>query len=359
MALDEHKVAEGLKDLRTIYPTDEFSQDYMLRVQVPTLYNPKNVAGIPEGDQVDSTGLDALLMVIRRIISQLPMEYRDTKDEAMGWREQANPLRRLAMADLVSTDKDILQAAKYHALKAFYPGGSLEGKDLSFQALAEHKLMQETFWQLDPFLLFNPYTTFKLNGVWEVGTLKINDSLSEDSLITFKTGSLGEQIAKKFGTFMTDDGIVFTKQANLPTILRVQYDVSAADPKKFQDLRKIVVDMRRLERRPDGIWKFTEPGAALKTYRLIAEVCLSSSADASDTIRMYDAEGEVIPIPTTFPNHQREPLGKENARYMLYYCYGLKDIPGEESYSEILPPFDEEKADLLQNILDRTTTKSH
>ncbi|KAF3056453.1 hypothetical protein GL218_06430 [Daldinia childiae] len=122
MALDKSKVMEGLKDLRFIYPADKLSQDYMLQVQFPSQYFPKSIVGIPEGDQVDSTGLDTLLIVIRRIISQLPLEFRDAKDEAVRRREQANPLLRLAMADFVSTDKDILQAARYHALKAFYGG---------------------------------------------------------------------------------------------------------------------------------------------------------------------------------------------------------------------------------------------
>ncbi|KAI1646753.1 uncharacterized protein F4817DRAFT_339314 [Daldinia loculata] len=357
MALDKSKVAEGLKDIRTIYFGDKPSQDYMLQVQFPAPYYPKSIVGIPEGDQVDSTGLDALLIVIRRIISQLSSEFRDAKDEAVRRSEQANPLLRLAMADFVSTDKDILQAARYYALKAFY-GGSLKDNDLSFQALAEHKLMQETFWQRDDLLLFNPETPFEVKGVWELGRMENILELAEHSLITFKTGNLSEQIAEQFGTFDADD-IAYIKQAKPPAILRVQYDVSAADPKKFQDLRKIVVDMAHAERKPSGMWGLTEPGAALMTYRLIAEVCLSSSPKVQDTIRTYQAEGEVTPIPDSFPHHQTEPLGKANARYMLYYCYGVTDIPGEHLYSEMPPPFDRVKANLLYGILDGTIAEPH
>ncbi|KAF3056456.1 hypothetical protein GL218_06434 [Daldinia childiae] len=211
--------------------------------------------------------------------------------------------------------------------------------------------MQDTFWQHDHFLLFNPETPYKVNGEWEFGTICDITELAEDSLITFNSGNLGEKIAEGFGLGIDDD-IVFAKQAKPPSILRVQYDVSADDPKKFQDLRKIVVDMTHAERKPSGLWELTEPGAALMTYRLIAEVCLSSSPKVKDTIRTYLAEGEVIRIPTTFPNHMSEPLGKANARYMLYYCYGVKDIPGEDMYSEILPPFDMAKAKIWQDVVD-------
>ncbi|KAI8963169.1 hypothetical protein F5Y11DRAFT_167597 [Daldinia sp. FL1419] len=354
MALESDKIEQGLKDLRVLHAGDETTQDSRLLFQIPELYYPKSVAGIPKEDCVDSSGLDALIMVVRRVMVELPLDDRGLEHEVVREQEQANPLLRLAMADFVSTDKEALQAARYLALKAFYEG-PLEGKDLSFLALAEHELMHKTIWSRIPFLLHSPKCLMKEDGKWRSITLTDLAGGAQNSLIHFSTGNLGQVISDKFGTFPDGQHREIMKQSNIPATIRVRYDFDASDPKTFRDLRKIVVDMRRMKHRPSGAWELTPPGEAMTTYRLIAEVRLSNSPWEKDTIRTYLEYGEVIPTPNAFPIHHKQPLGKENTRYMLYYARGADDIPGEETLSEIPPPFPTEKERLFQQLLDGDT----
>ncbi|KAI1469601.1 uncharacterized protein F4812DRAFT_469727 [Daldinia caldariorum] len=346
MALVKGKVEDGHRDLRAIYAGDELTQDNLLQFQFPAAYNFKDVVGIPEEDQAHSRGLDVLVILIRRIVRQLPLAYRDMEDETIRRQEKTNPLLRLAMADFSSTDPQLVQLARFEALKAFYEG-PLREKDLSFAALVEHQLMRKTFWQRPGLLLLKQEVLVREKGVWKKGSLDIQD-IVENSLVDFTTGNLGEVISNRFGTFGDADDNVLVKQCGFPGIIRIRYNVNASDPKRYQDLRKIKVDMRRPEKKASGMWGLTEPSAALTTFRLIAEVRLSSYR-GHDSIRTYTAEGQVIPIPSSLPNtHRRTPLGDDDC-YMLYYAQGVDDIPGEDMYSETPSNFSTLKASILHD----------
>ncbi|KAI1799658.1 hypothetical protein F4811DRAFT_557590 [Daldinia bambusicola] len=346
MASSKSQVGGGLSDLRDLCAGHELMQNALLQSQFPEPYHPKSISGVPEEDQADSTGLDVLIVLIRRIISQLPMAYRDLRDEAIRRQEGENPLLRLAMADFQSADKPTFQSGRLQALKTFY-GGPLKAQDLSFSALVEHKLMRETFWLRRPLLLFDLHTVVSDKGVCRQAKFDPAE-VAKESLVTFTTGDLGQVISDRFGSFCDGDAPSVIMQSNLPAIIRVRYDVSASDPKRYQDLRKIRVDMIRLEQKSPGLWDRTEPGTAMMTYRLIAEVRLSSSPKVKDTIRTYTGWGQVIPIPSSFPaNHASEPLG-EAGSYMLYYAQGVDDIAGEHTCTEVSAPFSKLKADMLE-----------
>ncbi|KAI1409438.1 hypothetical protein F5Y13DRAFT_203342 [Hypoxylon sp. FL1857] len=327
MALDKDKVMSSLVDMRERYAGDETTQDHLLQMQFPRRYSPAKVANIPADDNVGSSGIDALLMVIRRIICQLPIEFRDAKsNEAIQQSEEANPLLRVAMSDFQSTDKDIVNAARYFALKAFYSDGQLKDKDLSFVALSEHGLMQKTFWRRLEFLLCKPETVIRIDGIWDWHEFPDVVDMAQLSLVTFEAGDLGQTVSDRFGFFSDeDDTQTGLMQGNKPAIIRVRYDVGSDDSKTYADLWRINVDMRQIYRTSDDgtRWRLTEEGARLTAYSLIAEVRLSQSKDPKhkDTLRMYTIDGQAIPPHNNFPSHSDERLGVANRSYMLYYAF--------------------------------------
>ncbi|KAI2462749.1 hypothetical protein F4781DRAFT_419063 [Annulohypoxylon bovei var. microspora] len=239
-----------------------------------------------------------------------------------------NPLLRLAMSNFDFANEKVVNTAGYLALKAFYCDRGLQNSDLTFMTLSEHDLMQKTLWKRSPFLLYNPKTLGHVGREeWSWNVTEDLSKIAQTSLIRFTTGDLGETVSATFRSWVNEN-FEYIRSANHPAVLRVHYTVNQSEPKRFKDLRHIVVDMRSLVQRPDDqTWGLSEKGARLTNYGLIAEVRLSSTSSSShanaksqDTVRVYTLDGQVIPIPHSFPaTHINDPLGQPGNSYILYY----------------------------------------
>ncbi|KAI1775550.1 hypothetical protein F4818DRAFT_53022 [Hypoxylon cercidicola] len=316
---------DSLGDLREMFRGDEVSQNLRFDYQFPPVYRPQTIPGIPADDMVDSSGLEALLVVIRRLCSHLRGPFRDAKlDDTIRDQELINPLLRLAMSDFSKTDNSI-HIAMYHALKAFYPDGTLRGKNLSFDGLAEHKLMRTTLWQRAPFLRFNPKTVIEEQGKASLATVNLNP-ITRWSLLKFQNGDLGQALSADSSWRESPNGERYAAHHSDPAIIRVRYAVDAADPKRFEDLRRVTVDQKRMmaEVTPTGLGRYgwSDPGSYLMTYSLLAAVRLAAdpmNAKLKDTVRTYTLDGHSIPAVGPPAMRWDETLGQPDAVYYLYY----------------------------------------
>ncbi|KAI1207561.1 uncharacterized protein F4807DRAFT_462715 [Annulohypoxylon truncatum] len=335
----EGNAMEKLSDLRVVFAGDKLAQDRLLQIQFPPTYNPVASSAIPHDEKVDSSGLEALIIVIRRLISHVAEKYRDSSsDPEIAQQEQENPLLHLAMCNFRKASEGDVIAAGYLALKAFQGGEKLRRKDLTFSALSEHRLMHRTLWKRAPFLLFAVEQEVRdsSSAEWEPCVEENPSELAEHSLTHYSTGDLGRIISARFDRFhdQTDDHeVILQSNRPLPEVLRVRYDVDKNDPKTYKDLRRIVVDMARLGQRPGTM---TTSGSFLTHYSLIAIVCLSNGK-AKDTVRTYTLDGQAITTPEDLPSAYLGNLGQPGASYVLYYGRCSSYDPGRKFAAPEIP----------------------
>ncbi|KAI1207558.1 uncharacterized protein F4807DRAFT_469352 [Annulohypoxylon truncatum] len=319
MASVKREETEKVSDLRVVFAGNELQRSRALELQFPPMYSPTLVPAIPEDERVNSSGLDALIVVIRRLVSHISGEYSDPSIPEIAQQEQANPLLRLAMSHFDNESQTNLGVAGYHALKAFYGGEKLKAHKLTFMALSEHQLMLKTFWSRERFLLYQPTFLFRMGDQYEwdfydySGEPEELARLAARSLVRFKTGNLSEAVERRF-----NPGMLRWMASNMPSVLRVHYTVDKSEPKTMHDLQAITVDMRHMTKGSQG-YELAEKGSCLTHYGLIAEVRLSRDGKEKDTVRTYAHGGEVISMPAEFPPTHKELLGEPGASYLLYY----------------------------------------
>ncbi|KAI1458665.1 hypothetical protein F4805DRAFT_474183 [Annulohypoxylon moriforme] len=331
MTSDAVKVMDKLKDLRITRAGDSPSLLRALHVQLPPAYNPDTLAAIPVKERMDARGLEALIVVIRRLVAHIADEFSDSSNPEIAKQERENPLLRLAMSDFGGTAADVPEsdfaAAAHLALEALCGDDDRSAARTSFASLSEGELMQRTFWKRRPFLLCHPKFLVREgdDDPWEWHDANEDpgelENLAKTSLIHFEGGDISKIIESHFGRRTTRDGkLCFFMHSNTPTVLRVRYTVPKKDPLGYKELQNISVIMPELERYGAKKYKLSWNDYFQASYRLIAEVRLSTELKVKDTVRTYTQDGAVIPMPYSFKaTHMDEKLGKPGATYILYY----------------------------------------
>ncbi|XDG03783.1 hypothetical protein ABKA04_003398 [Annulohypoxylon sp. FPYF3050] len=341
MELEKGKdVMEKLSDIRVDFPGDRREQDYLLQDTFPPEYKPARLEGIPEEEKVESSGLDALIVVIRRLIAQMSTEDRDPSDKAIAQQEQKNPLLRLAMSNMEKEYEGHLRAAQYFVLKAFYGDKKIQKEDLTFMALSEHALMYETLWQRDVFLMIDRQQLTRVNDAdkWRPHVESDLSMLARRSLIRLGNEDLGDTLSAKFGRFRDPvSGLQVMYQANIesgPQFLRVHYTADKDDPMDYANLHRVVMDASRL-----GSVDGTMTGARklLRYYTLIAQVRLSEDGEEKDVVRTYTSDARALRAPLRFSAADVEPLGLPGTSYILYYAICPRFGRFEDHYPPELP----------------------
>ncbi|KAI2780510.1 hypothetical protein F4815DRAFT_499237 [Daldinia loculata] len=329
---------EKLGDLRKKYPGNELAQNYALTSQVPRMDRGGHSEGGGDGGGLgggergnplekakarETCAVEAAIVVARHILAAVGDRYRQIKD--------GNPLACMIWADLDDPEGfSQHHEAKEAILRHFLAKPHVTG--VSFYNLMESQEMLDTFWSLPAFQLWHPDVMARKEGseVWEKAEIEDPAVLTREGLIKYYGDrDLGDRIGESFGTFIDKDTrLIQHWHSNEPVVIRVFFsnlNINGARPKTWEDLREINVKSHHFAKSESGKegyvkLKYDGTGGASKTYILLAAVRLGAWKDENDLVRLYQADGENIPLPNDVGYRGPEwRLGDPGEKYLLYY----------------------------------------
>ncbi|KAF4446215.1 hypothetical protein F53441_10100 [Fusarium austroafricanum] len=287
-----------------------------------------------------TTGLDALIVVIRRIYTATMFRRHGIRDdEWVKEAEAANPILKHAWHMMGDSDKDMSDASRARAELISTLGEEMNAGTSSFKELCTSSLMNRTFWSQDVFSLCHP--TLCINAM-QLKAETPDDKATMSMVIMDRASNphitLQDAVNEKYGE-KEQDGARFLYIPHHPLVIRVLLRVKNEEGSdnwlRFNDVREFL--------QPEWEQRDVRGGVGLAevssfTYTVIAVVKMRmdeatehafpgevDDGSMRDAVRTYTHEG--INITAAYEDFtlmpERWSVGDEtpySQEYMLFYA---------------------------------------
>ncbi|KAF4472479.1 hypothetical protein FALBO_604 [Fusarium albosuccineum] len=348
--------------------TDDIRQHYHLIHDAGTISWILKMRQPPPVSIENITGLDCLLVVLRRIYCEYMLGSDGIAQKQ--WFKDAearNPLLRhawLMNGEPVSKVQhereaisDALERSKKNLVKELQ---KFQDPNASFLDMCTGTLMNATLWGYEPFHLLDKRIIMPKDDNDEFNQVDwAIDEVAEWSIIELNLQENPDQtlhgaVEECFGCD-NEDGILYVPSQ--PTIVRVLYTPGAERCLGLHDLRHFTLPQGEYFKVGDDQNKYMEDTHRLE-YCLIAVVRLRSSPEENDNVRTYETNGANIAA-------ESEPrlitpgdwsIGSSAHTFMLFFSQ-TDEVP-DEDWPEISGPeqiLDFEREQLFEDVLAKGT----
>ncbi|CCT72084.1 uncharacterized protein FFB20_10397 [Fusarium fujikuroi] len=283
------------------------------------LYSPPGAQFDSSPQDLETSGLDCLIVLIRWIYSQMLPRYFDK--EKRKDVEQRNPLLALAWAYIESDEEKIAWAhSKQHILKLLNSHHSRQ-PETSFLSLINSPLMKETFWLDNAHFLYRECLIRQHGAQWESADMGPNPAATMVDISTMVVDR-AQKPNRSFKKFMETPFKLLEKRDKQilklcaePAVIRVHYKTRKdLEPFPFSELQNFRVPVYYID---DIDASAPLPLPNLCLYTLIASVSLATD---KERIRTYKFLGEEIsPCSYTGRGKRWSLEDKIDGEFMLFY----------------------------------------
>ncbi|KAG5747472.1 hypothetical protein H9Q70_009862 [Fusarium xylarioides] len=300
-------------DLRDMLDVSENGISIQRKLQ---LYFPPGEQHDSGQNDLDTRGLDCLIVLIRHIYSYLLPLYSDKEERKDA--ERRNPLLAMAWVHIDSDQKRVWAAGKQSILKLLNSHCAREPQT-SFLSLVNSPLMKETFWHDDEHILYRACLIMPDGAPWEnvdLGENPIDAMANMSTVVVDRMQKPTRSFQKLMETPFKLTKTRTSKRLRLcaePAVIRVHYKTSKdLEPFPFTKLKEFYLPIQRIDRM-DSSEPLPEPKECV--YSLIALVSLQEQR-----IRTYKfLGGEISQCSYTGRGRRWSLEDKIDGEFMLFY----------------------------------------